>query len=212
MAQLDTLEDWVAPLLAKLTPAARRSLALAVARDLRRSQAARIAAQRNPDGSRFEPRRKPRAAAAKNIRFIYRKPNGQAREAELRSFRNQGGAVIGFDIEANDIRTFIKKRIVRNLPPQHSPIRARVGAVRQRMFDAIKTSPHLKAQGSASEATVGFFGRTARIAQVHQLGLRDRVERNGPEHLYPKRELLGFTLADEQLVRARLLQHLTERG
>ena len=56
---LTALETWCAPLLAKLQPGARRSLARAMATDLRRSQSGRIAQQQNPDGSAYAPR-KPR--------------------------------------------------------------------------------------------------------------------------------------------------------
>jgi phage virion morphogenesis protein len=56
---LVTLEDWAAPLLARLAPAGRRKVAAAIAVDLRRSQQQRIAAQREPDGAPFVPR-KPR--------------------------------------------------------------------------------------------------------------------------------------------------------
>lgn len=56
---LTQLETWCAPLLAKLQPAARRTLARALANDLRRSQSGRIAQQQNPDGSAYAPR-KPR--------------------------------------------------------------------------------------------------------------------------------------------------------
>jgi len=56
---LRLIEDWAAVLLLKLAPAGRRKVAQAIAVDLRRSQAQRIAAQREPDGSPFVPR-KPR--------------------------------------------------------------------------------------------------------------------------------------------------------
>lgn len=58
---LSALEDWVAPLLAKLEPAQRRSLARTVGQALRRSQASRIAAQKNPDGTAYEPRKQNKA-------------------------------------------------------------------------------------------------------------------------------------------------------
>lgn len=54
---LTQLEIWCAPLLAKLQPAARRTLAWALANDLRRSQSGRIAQQQNPDGSAYAPRK-----------------------------------------------------------------------------------------------------------------------------------------------------------
>lgn len=60
MDNLTALENWVSPLLERLTPAERRKLSRQVALDLRRAQRNRIRANRNPDGSAFEPR-KPRA-------------------------------------------------------------------------------------------------------------------------------------------------------
>lgn len=60
MDNLRDLERWAEPLLARLTPAARRRLARTIATELRRRQRERIASQRNPDGTPFEPR-KPQA-------------------------------------------------------------------------------------------------------------------------------------------------------
>jgi len=51
------LEDWATGLLLKLAPASRRAIALAISRALRHSQQQRIAAQRNPDGAAFVPRK-----------------------------------------------------------------------------------------------------------------------------------------------------------
>lgn len=56
---LRALEDWAGALLAQLQPAERRKVTSTIARDLRRSQQQRIAAQRNADGAPFAPR-KPR--------------------------------------------------------------------------------------------------------------------------------------------------------
>lgn len=57
MNELAPLEAWCAGLLESLQPAQRRALAREMARRLRESQAKRIAAQLNPDGSAFEPRK-----------------------------------------------------------------------------------------------------------------------------------------------------------
>lgn len=57
MTDLAALEDWVAPLLAKLQPAEVRALARQIATELRRSQAQRIAQQQAPDGSAYAPRK-----------------------------------------------------------------------------------------------------------------------------------------------------------
>ncbi len=54
---LDQLAAWAAPLLAQLTPAARRAAMREVAKVLRQRQAERIKAQQNPDGSPYEARR-----------------------------------------------------------------------------------------------------------------------------------------------------------
>lgn len=62
---LQQLEDWAGPLLRQLDTRAQRDLARRIAQDLRRSQAQRIAQQRNPDGTPYEPRKNARPAAGK---------------------------------------------------------------------------------------------------------------------------------------------------
>lgn len=148
MDDLQRLEDWAAPLLARLEPVQRNALARRLAAALRRSQQQRIAQQRNPDGSTYAPR-KPRA-------------------------------------------------------------REKAGRIRRAMFQRLRQAKHLKAGGNASEVWVGFVGRTARIARVHQEGLVDRVAHDGPRVRYERRELLGFTAADVELVQQFLLEHLSE--
>ncbi|MFN3733247.1 phage virion morphogenesis protein [Comamonas testosteroni] len=61
---LEQLAEWATPLLQRMEPAGRRAAMLEVATYLRKSQAQRIADQRNPDGSPYEPRR-PREQLAK---------------------------------------------------------------------------------------------------------------------------------------------------
>nr|WP_253912992.1 phage virion morphogenesis protein [Ralstonia pickettii] len=51
------LDAYLVGLLGKLEAPQRRALARAIAVELRRRQSARIAAQRNPDGSAYEPRK-----------------------------------------------------------------------------------------------------------------------------------------------------------
>lgn len=65
---LTALEDWAGGLLSKLTPAARRRAAKAIATALRKSQQQRIAQQQNPDGSAYVPR-KTQPARAKRGRI-----------------------------------------------------------------------------------------------------------------------------------------------
>lgn len=148
---LQQLEDWAAPLLRQLSPKAQRDLARTVARELRRSQAARIASQRNPDGTPYTPRKK----AA---------PGGQ--------------------------------------------VRGRKGSIKA-MFAKLRTASHLKLLAEPQGAAIGITGRAARIARVHQHGLRDRVRPGGREVEYPARELLGLTDTERETVRDLILKHLT---
>lgn len=57
MSELDPLEAYCSALLANLEPSSRRQLAREIGTGLRSSNAKRIAAQRNPDGSPYEPRK-----------------------------------------------------------------------------------------------------------------------------------------------------------
>ncbi|MCK4152002.1 phage virion morphogenesis protein [Ralstonia pseudosolanacearum] len=57
MSEFRELDVWLAGLLTRMDAPARRVLARAVAVELRRRQAARIAEQRNPDGSPYAPRK-----------------------------------------------------------------------------------------------------------------------------------------------------------
>lgn len=57
MSDLAPLDAYCAALITRLAPAARRGLAREIAAGLRMSQAKRIAAQRNPDGSAYAPRK-----------------------------------------------------------------------------------------------------------------------------------------------------------
>lgn len=145
MDNLQQLEAWCEPLLARLQPMERRALARKLGTELRRSQQQRIAAQRNPDGSAYEPRRAQAAAG-----------------------------------------------------------RVKRGA----MFRKIRQGAHLRTRANADQVSVGFAGRVARIARVHQEGLADEVETGGAWARYPRRELLGFTDADRARIHELLLEHL----
>jgi phage virion morphogenesis protein len=148
MDELRALEDWAGALLAKLEPKQRRQLNQDIARKLRRSQQQRIAAQRNPDGTPYAPRK--------------------ARQ----------------------------------------PLRSKRGRVKQKMFTKLRQARYLKLQSDASSIALGFLARTARLARVHQYGLRDRPGRNSPDVQYSRRELLGFASSDLEMIRDELLDHL----
>lgn len=59
MADFKALETWAEGMLRKLQPAERRRITIDIARRLRAANVARMAAQTAPDGSGWEPRKKP---------------------------------------------------------------------------------------------------------------------------------------------------------
>lgn len=99
MNELDAIESWAGHLLAKLEAPARRAVLRDIARELRRSQQARIAQQTNPDGTAYEAR-KPRAK--RHLREKVNRIRRKAMFAKLRQARylraesDTMGLAIGF--------------------------------------------------------------------------------------------------------------------
>lgn len=147
--RIEALEPWMAQILNAAAPGTRRRLAKTIATDLRRSQAERIAAQQNPDGTRYARRR---------------------------------------------VQLLTKTGRIRK---------------RQEMFTKLRTSRFLKLKSSANRATVGFDGRAAAIARVHQYGLKDRPQEPGPLVKYRERQLLGYTLEDRDRIANTVLDAVT---
>jgi phage virion morphogenesis protein len=85
------------------------------------------------------------------------------------------------------------------------------GKRKVKMFQKLRTASFLKAKSDGNAISVGFTGRIARIARVHQYGLRDRAERSAPEVSYEQRETIGFTERDIDLIRDELLLHLASK-
>ncbi|MEX3614286.1 MAG: phage virion morphogenesis protein [Burkholderia gladioli] len=150
---LQHLEQWAADLLDKVSPAQRRKLALGIARQIRQSQAKRIAAQTNPDGTPYAPRK----------RGASKRPGARSRAGRIR---------------------------------------------RQAMFMKLRTAKWLTVSASIDGAEIGFTGRVAQIAAVHQEGERAPVAPNGPEYRYPRRVLLGLTDGERQTIRDQLVTQL----
>lgn len=121
---------------------------------------------------------------------------------------------------ARDIARELRKRQVARIKRQENPdgspfeprkpqARAQSGSIRRNvMFTKIRQAKHLKGRGLGDAATVGFTGRVARIARVHQYGLRDKVDRNGPYYHYPERDLLGYSDDDRAVIRDMILDRL----
>jgi len=113
-------------------------------------------------------------------------------------------------------------RIARQQNPDGTPyaprkprLRARAGTIRRRadnlrMFRKLRQAKYLLTRIEDDGVAVGFTGTTARIALVHQRGLRDRVSResNAPEVTYSMRQLLGWSADDRAAVMDAVLAHL----
>ena len=120
---------------------------------------------------------------------------------------------------AQKLRRSQQQRIKQQHNPDGSPysarkpreLRGKQGRVKRqaKMFQKLPKASYLKAKGDGQSITVGFTGRVARIARVHQYGLKDRAEANAPEVRYKQREVLGFTESDLDLIRDELLLSLT---
>lgn len=98
-------------------------------------------------------------------------------------------------------------------PRKQRNLRGKQGRLKRKvkMFQKLRTASFLKTHGEGNSISVGFIGRVARIAQVHQYGLKDRAEQRAPDVKYGRREVLGVTEVDLDLIRNGLLEHLSKR-
>ena len=71
-----------------------------------------------------------------------------------------------------------------------------------KLFQKLPKASYLKAKVDGQSLTVGFTGRVARIARVHQYGLNNRAEVNAPDVRY------RLTETELESIRDRLLAHL----
>jgi phage virion morphogenesis protein len=89
-------------------------------------------------------------------------------------------------------------------------LKGKKGRIRRqaKMFPKLPKASYLKAKGDGQSITVGFTGRVARIARVHQYGLKDRPEAHAHEVRYEKRQVLGFKRVDLEMMQAEFLSAL----
>lgn len=88
--------------------------------------------------------------------------------------------------------------------------RSKKGRIKRQMFSKLRTAKYLKTAASSDSASVQFAGQVQRIARVHHYGLRDRVNRRGPEVRYAERHLLGINDEIEVLAQKIILQCLAD--
>ncbi|WP_339511904.1 phage virion morphogenesis protein [Pseudomonas sp. RL_15y_Pfl2_60] len=119
---------------------------------------------------------------------------------------------------ARELRRSQQQRMVAQRNPDgtaYAPRKARAqlrqkqGRIKRKMFTKLRQARYLKVQSTANTIGIGFLGRTARIARIHQYGLRDRPGKASPDTRYDRRELLGFSSDDLEMIRDRLVDHLS---
>jgi len=203
--QFRELDDVFAQILDGVSATGRTRTARSIAKSLRASQRRRIRAQRNPDGSPFTKRRRHVMRTQQGLVFEW---NGEIRHLKNWSHGTgrHGKTITGFDEDRGAIRTFYRDDIERWIEINTR----RATRAEQRpapMFQRLRTYRYLKMSADATGASVGYDGVAARIARVHQLGLRDQA-RPGVVVKYPARELLGFTAADERTIAEAVINSL----
>lgn len=136
MPRLDVLEARLAALIAQTEPAERRTLARELARRLRESQRRRIAAQLNPDGTPFEPR-KPRSTLRRRKQVIRQRMFARLTTARyLKAESSADSAAVAFTNAASRIGTVhqfgLRDRVERrrNAPEVKYPERQLLGVTR----------------------------------------------------------------------------------
>ena len=120
---------------------------------------------------------------------------------------------------AKALRTSQQQRIAQQSNADGSPyvprkpqkLRSKKGRIKRgAMFKKLRSSQFLRITADANQASVEFKGPAAKIAQIHQDGLVDRVRPKGPLALYPKRQLLGFTAEDRDMIQRMVLDALKQ--
>lgn len=208
-ALFQQLDQVFAEILSAMTPARRLRTARGIATTLRRSQSQRIGKQTSPEGVPYPKRRRRVLRSQAGIGFIW-----QGEERRLRNWRatrgSRGRMLTGFDEGRGAVRSFYRTDIERYLDISFNETR-RDTTKADPMFRRLRTTRFLKARATSEGASVGFSGVAARIARVHQYGLRDRVNDSGAMATYPRRELLGLNKIDRMAIARQVIDSLGVR-
>ena len=107
-----------------------------------------------------------------------------------------------------------QKRITAQTDPegQKWPPRRKSGgkaAQKKKMMLGLRKARSMRIKASTEGFSVGFTGSNAKIARIHHYGLRQYIA--GRNVQYPKRELLGITTKDREIMQNILITHITNR-
>ncbi|HGU6577690.1 TPA: phage virion morphogenesis protein [Klebsiella pneumoniae] len=208
-ALFSQLDEVFATILSGMSPAGRQRTARRVGTMLRRSQSQRIGRQEAPDGAKFPTRRRRVLRSQAGIGFVWQGENRRLRN--WRATRGRHGRMLtGFDEERGSVRSFYREDIERYLDINFNETRRNTTKA-DPMFRRLRTARFLKTSATPEGVEVGFSGVAARIARVHQFGLRDKVNSSGAMATYPRRELLGLSKADRMAIARQVIDSLGVR-
>ena len=204
---LAELERIAGALIRNLSSSQRRTLMRSMARDLALSQRQRIAAQKQPDGAGFTPRKEKQAPISGRGATCFLYPSGgggEPRRVIMKSFTwSTGRMMTGFDIEAGGIRSFEFDKVIKWLPVPDEYRNAAAGTLRRRgglrrkaMFRRLASARYLRSQANDQGFWVGFSGKAAAVANIHHHGLRDKPSLHSRAVAYPQRSLIGLSEFD----------------
>lgn len=118
-----------------------------------------------------------------------------------------------------EIRKSQSDRIGRQQEPEGAafaprrPKKPRAGKGRlraQKMFRRIRMAKSLRSGGDGDEVWVGFGGRAARVAAIHQFGLFDAPAPGQPQVRYLRRTLLGLSEHDKSHIISLIINYLAQ--
>ena len=95
--------------------------------------------------------------------------------------------------------------------PRKTRLRDKKNKIKSKMFNLIKNATYMRIERTAQGVAVGFTNRVAFIARVHQYGLRDKVDKDGPTVKYASRELLGFTDTEMNMIENEVINYLASK-
>lgn len=95
--------------------------------------------------------------------------------------------------------------------PRKTVLRDKKNKIKNKMFNVIKNAKYMRIDRTVQGTAIGFAGRVAFIARVHQYGLKDKISRFGPNVQYSRRELLGFTDEDINMIENDILNYISSK-
>lgn len=202
--RFEALSAMIADILSRTKPSRRQRVLTDIGRILRKSEADRIKAQKQPEGEAF-PKRKKKLPPRKKLsatKFLYPiHGSGAPRVVLMKSWGFIGKKyIVGFDIETGKTETFRRDKIIKFLPVDAADQNKGAGkwytpgARQQAMFKRIRLPKWLQTWEATDAISAGFRGDVVRIAESHQEG----------KDWHPVRRLIGLSAADTRMIEDKI--------